>query len=413
MRPPRLAVSCAWAGLMAATMGPAWAEPAPPFAQLVEQIEQAPASREAAALEDAASARVLQARARPNPIIGIETENVLGSGLYSGFSNAETTLSVSQDLELWNRRGVRIGAARAEADAAAVRRDLAVTDAVGRLATVYAEAEAAQRRFQLAEEALELTLADTNASLAQVEEGRQPRLRAVQAEAEAASARATLDEARADMDAAFVSLTVMAMLSSPVTAVADSLLDRTEVLTAPSNEQAPAIKAAEAERLAAERRIRVERSLGRPDVTANVGVRRSQMDDATSFTLGFSLPLPFFDQNRGNIQAAQAELRATEARLEAARQDVRAQQGAAVARLKASASRVSAADAGVASAEEAYQLSRIGFESGRISQLELLTSRSALISARTAAVDARLARAGAEIDLARLEGRTPFEGDQK
>ncbi|HAY05059.1 MAG TPA: transporter, partial [Hyphomonas sp.] len=48
-----------------------------------------------------------------------------------------------------------------------------------------------------------------------------------------------------------------------------------------------------------------------------------------------------------------------------------------------------------------------------ISQLELLTSRSALISARTAAVDARLARAGAEIDLARLEGRTPFEGDQK
>jgi cobalt-zinc-cadmium efflux system outer membrane protein len=65
---------------------------------------------------------------------------------------------------------------------------------------------------------------------------------------------------------------------------------------------------------------------------------------------------------------------------------------------------------GVASAEEAYRLSRLGFEAGRISQLELRSTRVALISARDAAVEARLARVRAEIELARLQGRAPFEG---
>ena len=45
---------------------------------------------------------------------------------------------------------------------------------------------------------------------------------------------------------------------------------------------------------------------------------------------------------------------------------------------------------------------------GRIPQLELRSTRSALIAARGSAVDARLSRVGAEIDLARLEGRAPF-----
>lgn len=403
-----IAAGWACASIMAATAQPVWADPSPPYQQLLERIAQSPASQEAGALQEAAAARALQARSRPNPVISLETENVLGSGIYSGFNNAETTLSVSQDLELWGRRSVRIGAARAEADAATVRRDLAVTEAAARLATAYVEAEAAQRRFVLAEEALELTLADSAAALIQVDQGRQPRLYAIRSEAEAAAARAALDEARADMEAAFSILTAIAMLPAAATGIDDSLLDQPADRLLPAGSDIPAVRAAEAERVAAERQIDVQRSLGRPDVTTNFGVRRSQMDDATSFTLGVSVPLPLFDQNRGNVQAAQAELRAANARLESVKQEAQAGQGAARARLNASASRVSAADAGIRSAEEAYQLSRIGFDAGRISQLELLASRANLISSRTISVEARLARARAEIELARLEGRIPF-----
>ncbi|WP_224761339.1 TolC family protein [Brevundimonas aurantiaca] len=286
-----------------------------------------------------------------------------------------------------------------------------MVDAAGRLALVYADAEAAERRATLAEENLSLTLADARAALVLVEEGREPLLRGIQGESEAA-ARAGLDEAIAERDAAFARLTAVAMLIEPVTTIEASLLDQAPAAALAPTDQTPSVRVAEAERSAAESRIAVERTRSRPDVSASVGLRRYEAEDATALTFGLSLPLPLFDRNRGNIEAAQADFRAADARLMTARQEAQADRAAAQARLRASVSRVNAADAGVRSAEEAYRLSRIGFEAGRISQLELRATRTALVNARTAAVDARLARVRAEIDLARQDGRAPFQGAQ-
>lgn len=408
---PHSAVGCALAALAAAACGPAWAEPAPSYAQLLARLGQTPAAREAAALQDAARARADQARVRPNPTLALEVENVLGSGPFSGLGGGDSTLTLTQDLELWGRRGARIGAADAEARSAALRGALALADAAGRLALTYAEAEAAQRRAELAQESLALTLEDARAALLLVEKGREPLLRGIQAESEAAASRAMADEAAAERDAAFARLTVVAMLPTPVTSVPVSLLDQTATART-GVPQAPSVRVAEAERQAAERRIDVERVRSRPDISATVGVRRFEAEDAAALTFGVSMPLPLFDRNRGNIEAARAEFRAADARLAAARQDSQADRAAAQARLSASTSRVRAADAGVSSAEEAYRLSRIGFEAGRISQLELRVTRTALVAARTAAVDARMARVRAEIDLARLDGRAPFEGNR-
>ena len=412
LRRPRFALGCAVAVFAAALNGPAGADPAPSFEALLARLGETPATMEADALLDAAEARVRQARVRPNPELGLEAENAFGTGPFQGYDNAETTLSLSQDLELWGRRSARVGVARAEAGTAALRRDLADVEAASRLALVYAEAEAAERRFQLAEEALTVTIADTRAALILVEEGREPLLRGIQGETEAAAARATLDEAQAERDAAFARLTAVAMLPTPVTSIDTSLLDRTPAGVTVAVGAAPEVLVAEAERAAAESRIEVERVRARPDVTASVGIRRYEAEDATALTFGVSMPLPLFDRNRGAIDAARAEFRAAEARLIGARQEAEADRNAAEARLRASASRVAAADAGVTAAEEAYRLSRIGFEAGRISQLELRSSRAALINARNAAVDARLARVRAEIDLARLQGRAPFGTSQ-
>lgn len=411
-RPPRFAVGCAWAAFATLLAGPTWADPAPAFETLLAQIGLTPPALEADALLDAAQARLRQARVRPNPVLGLEAENAFGSGPFNGYGAAETTLSVSQDLELWGRRSARIGAARADADTTSLRRDQATVEAAARLALVYAEAEAAQRRYDLADEALAVTVADTRAALILVEEGREPMLRGIQGETEAAAARATLDEAEAERDAAFARLTAIAMATTPLTLIESTLIDRTPPSGEPGAAAAPQVRVAQAERAAAESRIAVERVRAAPDVTASVGVRRYEAENATALTLGLSLPLPLFDRNRGNIEAAQADFRAADARLMSARQDAEADRNAAQARLRASASRVSATDAGVTAGEEAYRLSRIGFEAGRISQLELRSSRAALISARNAAVDARLARVRAEIDLSRLQGRAPFGTSQ-
>lgn len=411
-RRPHVAVGCALATLTAVLASPSWADPAPSFAELLARLDQTPATLEADALSEAAEARARQAWVRPNPVVTLEAENAFGSGPFSGYANAETTLSISQDLELWGRRSARINVARAEAGTAALQRDLAIVDAAGRLAQVYANAEAAQRRAVLAEESLSLTVADARAALALVENGREPLLRGIQGESEAAAARASRDEAVAEQDAAFARLTAVAMLVVPVTTIDASLLDQTPVGVFVAPAEAPAVRVASAQREAAERRIAVEHIRTRPDINASVGVRRYEMEDATALTFGISMPLPLFDRNRGNIEAAQADFRAAEARLMSARQDTQAERAAARARLSASVSRVSAADSGVTSAEEAYRLSRIGFEAGRISQIELRATRTGLIAARTSAVDARLSRVRAEIELARQDGRAPFQGAQ-
>lgn len=410
-RPPRIAVGVVVA-VAALVSGPAWADPAPGFSTLLQRIGAAPTALEAGALLDAAEARVAQARVRPNPTIGLDVENAFGSGPFDGFGNAETTLAVTQDLELWGRRSARVEVARADADAAALRRDLSVIDAAGRLALVYAEAEAAEHRAELADEALSITLADARAALVLVQQGREPMVRSLQAESEAAAARASLDAAVAEREAAYARLTAVAMLPAPVTSIPDSLIDLVPDATVVRDEDTPVVRVARSEREAAERRIAVERIAARPDISASIGLRRYEAEDATALTFGVSMPLPLFDRNRGNIDAARAEFRAADARLMGAQQEAQADRNAAVARLSASVSRVAASDAGVTAAEEAYRLSRIGFDAGRMSQLELRASRAALISARNAAVDARLARVRAEIDLARLQGRAPFGAAQ-
>jgi cobalt-zinc-cadmium efflux system outer membrane protein len=171
---------------------------------------------------------------------------------------------------------------------------------------------------------------------------------------------------------------------------------------------APAVRAAEAEREAAARRVRIEQARRTPDVTVSVGVRRLGMEDATALIAGVSAPLPVFDRNRGAVSAAQAERSAAEARLAAARLDAEAEARVGTGRLAAAAAQLAAARGGEAAAEEAYRLSRLGYEGGKLPLAEVLTARRGLAEARTRTLDAQLARLRAEAGLARLQGRVPF-----
>jgi cobalt-zinc-cadmium efflux system outer membrane protein len=384
------------------------AQTAPSYESLLSRLNQMPATVQGVALAEAAEARVQQARARPNPTVSIEAENAYGTGPYKGFSNADSIVTLSQPLEIWGQRGARVRAARAEAGAAGLRGDLMRSDAAGRLAATYAEAEAALRRYELASEALALIEQDAKAVAAMVSEGREPNLRGVQARSEVANAKASLDEAEAYRDAALARLAGVSLVDSPLTDIGESLLDRV-----PSHpvaiEVAPlAVRISQAEAEASGRLIDVERKRALPQLSASVAQTRFRQAGDQAYNVGISLSIPLFDRNRGAIQAAYAEQRAAEAVLEAQRRDSEAARLGAVASLKASNSRVRAADESVQAADEAYRLARIGFEAGRISQLELRSTRSTLIAARGSAVDARLSRVAAEIDLARLEGRAPF-----
>jgi cobalt-zinc-cadmium efflux system outer membrane protein len=339
-------------------------------------------------------------------MLGLEVENFSGSGPYKGIDQAETTASISQTLELGGKRPARIAASQAEVQASRQRVSRALADFRFDLATSYAEAEAADRRLQLAREALSLAEEDARISRAFVQSGREPDLRGIQAEAAVQAARASLDEAQAARTTAFAYLTALAGSPAPITSIPISLLDQPPL--SPSAEQgttsAPGIMVAQAERDAATRRLSLERRRAVPDVNVSIGFRRFEDSNTSAVVAGVSVPLPLFDRNRGNVSAVQAEVTAAEARLRAARLDAEAALRSGTARVAAAETRLVASRGGEQAAQEAYRLTRIGYESGKLSLAELLVARRALTDARGQSIAAAVERVSAQAALTRLSG---------
>jgi cobalt-zinc-cadmium efflux system outer membrane protein len=414
-RLPRRVVS----GMMVATCvaalcAPAQAQVAPPFATLLRQTADAPRRIESEAEIHRAEGLARQARARPNPTIGILTENIAGSSPYQRFDRAETTLQYSQPLEIGGKRSARIAAGEAGVAASRARdRDAKIRYAYD-LARAYAAADVADQRIMLAEGEVEQAQNILRAARALVDAGKEARLRALQAEAALNAVTADLEETKADRIAAYARLSALAGVEETFTGLSESLL--AVPVAAPAYGPADPMTsssflAAQAEREAAERRLTAEQKRAIPDVTAIVGVRRLDYENATALTAGVSIPLNIFDRNRGNIAASQAETQAAAARLAMARNDAIAEGRAAGAQIAAAQARVAAAEASQGTAEETYRLARIAYEAGKSPLVELLNARQGLGAARGIVLDAKVASFEARAQLARLQGRT-LSGDE-
>jgi cobalt-zinc-cadmium efflux system outer membrane protein len=387
----------------------AWADPAPPFAQLLRQAEQSP--RVAALQADVARAQGLarQARARPNPSINVYAENFAGDLTDNARSEQQTTLQIDQPIELGGKRAARIAAGEAGVVAAQARGADGRLAFVSELARAYAGAEIADRRIGLAEDEVEEATADLKVASALVASGKEARLRQVQSETELNTLQAELEAARAQQTLALARLSALAGVSMPYTGVSESLLDRLNAKP-PSGPidplQSTAVRAAEAERQAAARQVTVQQRLAIPNVTVQVGVRQLRVASGPAIVAGVSVPLPFFDRNTGNIAAARAELQGAEARAAVIRLDTEANSRAVGTLVEAADLRAVAAERAMATADEGYRLARIAYEAGKAPLIELLATRHNLGVVRGSILDAAVARLDARILLARLSGLT-------
>ncbi len=401
----------ALAGTLAALWpaGAAWSQTAPPFAQLLSQTRDVP--RVTALEADVARARGLaeQARARPNPSINVYAENFAGDLDRNARSQQQTTFQIDQPIELGGKRSARIAAGEAGIVAAQARnRDGRLVYAT-ELARAYAGAEIADRRIAIAEDEVEEATDDLKVARALVGAGKEARLRQVQAETELNTLQADLENARALKTVALARLSALAGMTTPFTGLSESLLDRLDAKPAfgPIDPmQATTVRVADAERDAAARAVTVQQRLAIPNVTAQLGVRQLRVASGPAVVAGISVPLPFFDRNRGNIAAARAELQGAEARAAAARLEAEAGTRAGLALVEAADARAAAARRTLATAEEGYRLARIAYEAGKSPLIELLAARHNLGVARGVILDAAAARLDARANLARLQGLT-------
>src|SRR6266702_18432 len=389
------------------------ADALPPFPALLRQSAKAsPRLIEGEANLQAAQGLARQSAALPNPTINYQSENFGGSNNFSRISPVQNTISLSETVEIGGKRGARIAAQAANVQAAKAGYEEVRADFARDLATAYASCEVAGQRVQLLEQELARANEDQRAARLLVEAGRESDLRSIQAQAAVTNTQADLESARADLSEALIKVSVLAGTSQPYSDVRPLLLRAAERLTLPSEEippQTPALRAAEAERDAAARRLEVERKRPISDITVSVGSRRLAGLDATALVAGVSVPLPIFDRNRGAIAAQLSELHAADARLTSVRLEVQGNWRAAFAQARAADWRLKASNESEAAAREAYRLGRIGYDAGRTPLIELLAIRRALSEAQFRSVEARFDRVRAQITLSHLIGRIPFE----
>ena len=148
-----------------------------------------------------AAGRRIQAGAIPNPEASFELNNAFGSGDFRGLRSAETTLQLSQLIELGGKREARVAAGSAELDAAHWERAAVRLESVSDTAVAFFTVLGAQRRIQIYD--IQIVALDRLTPLLQgrVEAG-------ASSPAEVARAQVAADLVRADRERATTALAI-------------------------------------------------------------------------------------------------------------------------------------------------------------------------------------------------------------
>ncbi len=401
----RAALTLALAGL--ASVGAAWGQAAPRQLTLAEALEVArngsPSVGIADAKVEAARGRQRQAGAGINPELSYTVENFAGSGVMRGMDNAESTIGLSQQIELGGKQQARGESAGKEADIVVVRGRIARADLDLAVRERFAGLSAAEERLELARAAVDRANRLSTLAESLVNAGREPPLRLLRAQAQAAAAAAQLNIATAEHSAAQRALVALwGGDRELIDAVGPWELQQSEDRTNTAPTETLDYRLAEAEHDAAEAALRLQRANSWIDVTVNAGFRRFEGTGEEALVAGVSIPIPIQNMNGGGIAAARAEDRAAELQLRVALTDAVRRLNDARAAFEAADARASALETqAVRQAQEALDLAQIGYEAGRFQLIDVLDAEEAFASILDAAIEARLARAEAAAALIR------------
>ena len=342
----------------------------------------------------AAQARSLQAGLRLNPELDLELENFAGSGATTGTDALETTLSISQVIELGGKRALRRSVAEADSDLIAIEQRARQLDVLAEVTRRFIEVVTAQERVRFAAESSKLAQQTLDTTAARVQAGRAPV--AESSRARIAVTRAAIEERRAAaaLRSARYSLAALWGDTEPTfTAASADLFAFASVEPFPALmgqiERNPDITRFASQARLRDAELRLAQAQARPNLALSLGVRRLQEGNDTALVAGFAMPLPMFDRNQGAIREARVRRAQSDAELQAAFTNIRgtlygAYQEMTAARESADSLRNDA----IPQAQTALEQTQSGYERGRFSVLELLTAQQELLVLREAAIDA-------------------------
>jgi cobalt-zinc-cadmium efflux system outer membrane protein len=376
---------------------------------IARAVDSDPGLRAANAGIDAARGGLRQARVRPNPTLDAEVENFNGQGNLRGFDGAESTFSLSQEVELGGRRSARIRLADRELHGAELDRVLRGLDLIRDVQTAYFDALAAEELVLIAQERLATAEALNTSVARRVAAARDPLMAGARAEAGLAEARIALTRAQSEATTARARLASFFGGDAGFSLVpADFALPRaTDHAHEDLSDASPDLARLAVQRDQAGASTRVERSLAWQNPTLSLGYRRFEDQDGEgALVAGVSIPLGVFDRNQGSVARARAQQRRAELELEAGRRDLTREHAALERAIATDAAAVQSTEEDVIpQAERALSLAQDGYNRGAFSYLDVLEAQRALSDARQTRIDALRSYHFNEAALDRLTAR--------
>lgn len=348
---------------------------------------------------------LLQAGASPNPVLALGLEDARRS-------SRETTVQLSQPIELGGKRQRRIEAAErgrdvASADLRASQAALraGVTLAFGELLTAQANVQLAQQAFDIATRISTTVARRVEAGKVSPVEATRARVAAARVRLDALKASSELLRARAALAGFWGNLAPRFALAVGDEAQLPPLPDL-HALTA-ALDAAPALARARAELARRQALARLEHSRRTPDLTVTLGVKRLAEPGVNQALFGLSMPLPLFDRNQGNLLEALRRTDQAGDELLLAQMDSQQALGLAYQQLRDArlAAQTLASDI-LPGARSAYEAALKGFEFGKFAYLEVLDAQRTLIEAQAEQLRAVGEARRAAAQLERLVGAT-------
>jgi cobalt-zinc-cadmium efflux system outer membrane protein len=361
----------------------------------------------------AREAAIKQVSRPPNPSVGLEVEDVAGTGPYGGTRQAQTTLALSQPIELGGKRALRAsvaGAARTEAER---EREFYQQEVLFQVRTAFIAVLVAQEQERQLTDSFKLAAEVVTAVQAKVEAGKVSPVELVKAEASRASARKELDLTRQELAAARNQLAWALGEKTPgFTRASGELLTLSPV---PQRDEAmslllanASVRAAQATLLRSGEELKLAKKSRLPDVTVSAGYRHFSAGEDHALLFGASVPLPVFQRQRGAEAEAAARLekaRAEEAALKHRLQGELLGHLAVLERTTLEAQ--SYTRQLLPAAREVFAKTREGYTGGKFSYLELLDAQRELLKLQREELEALARHHLARAELDRLLGLNP------
>lgn len=331
----------------------------------------------------------IQAGLIPNPEANFEAENFLGGKEFSNFNGSEYTLSASQLFELGGKKNSRVNVAEREINSAQGNYELIKLDIIAKVKSAFFSLYQIHHQIVLQEKFIQINEEILKTISERVKAGRT-------SPAEESKVKVALINSQIELKRLQRNfLSAQTSLNSLMGTTDRNLLPSTDsfenLLTPPNKEDIlqdleniPSIKNLNNEINFRKAQLQLEESQAIPDLTASLGVRYLNELKTNSFVAGFSIPLPIFNRNQGNIQSAEVRIMQMD-------EIIRAQKLSVISSLNTSFNNLLSAynntvqlrENILAESKKAYEITRQGYLQGRFAFIDLLDAQRTLFETQT------------------------------